>query len=88
VVGYNFVELKTNHIPRVLVLLERIFNNNYVSRKYVMKIQEQEVVDCNIGTIANPKLVKISRALPNQHRDMYEILMKTMLIFLHGIMRT
>jgi hypothetical protein len=79
---------KKNHIPRVLVPLERIFNNNYVSRKYVMKIQEQEVVDYNIGIIVNPKLVKISRALPNQHRDMYEILMKTMLIFLHGIMRT
>jgi hypothetical protein len=76
VVGYKFVELKTNHIPRVLVLLERIFNNNYVSRKYVMKIQEQEVVDCNIGTNANPKIVKISRALPNKHRDMYVILMK------------
>ena len=41
-----------------------------------MKIQEQEVVDCNIGTNANPKIVKISRALPNQHRDMYVILMK------------
>ena len=87
-VGHNIVDLKKNHIPRVLVPLERIFNNNYVSRKYVMKIQEQEVVDCNIGIIANPKLVKISRALRNQHRDMYEILMKTMLIFLHGIMRT
>jgi hypothetical protein len=41
-----------------------------------MKIQEQEVVDCNIGTTANPKIVKISIALLNQQRDMYVILMK------------
>jgi hypothetical protein len=76
VVGHNIVELKTNHIPRGLVPLERIFDNNDVSRKVVIKSQEQEVVDCNIGTTANPKIVKISRALPDEQRDRYVSLMK------------
>jgi hypothetical protein len=76
VVGHNIVELKTNHIPRGLVPLERLFDNNDVSRKVVMKNQEQEVMDCNIGTTANPKIVKISRALPDEQRNRYVSLMK------------
>ena len=70
------MELKTNHIPKGLVPLERRFDNNYVSRKDAIQIQEHEVVECNIGTVANPKIVKISIALLNQQRDMYVILMK------------
>jgi hypothetical protein len=66
VVGHNIVELKKNHIPRGLVPLERLFDNNDVSRKVAMKNQEQEVMDCNIGTAANPKVVKISKALPEE----------------------
>jgi hypothetical protein len=88
VVGHNIVELKTNHIPKGLVPLERLFDNNDVSRKVAIKSQEHEVVDCNIGTTADPKIVKISKALPDEQRDRYVILMKNLLIFLHGLMKT
>jgi hypothetical protein len=66
VVGHKIVELKKNHIPNGLVPLDRLFENNDVSRKDVIKSQEHEVVECNIGTAANPKIVKISRALPDE----------------------
>jgi hypothetical protein len=50
VVGHNIVELKTNHIPRGLVPLERLFDSHDVSRGAAIKNQEEEVMDCNIGT--------------------------------------
>jgi hypothetical protein len=76
VVGHNIIELKTNHIPRGLVPLERLFENNDVSRKVAIQSKEQEVVDCNIGTVANPKIVKISTTLPDERRGRYVSLMK------------
>jgi hypothetical protein len=87
-VGHNIVELNTNHIPRGLVPLERLFDINDVSRKVSMKNQEHEVVECNIGTTANPKVVKISKALPEEQRSRYVSLMKQCSDILHGLMRT
>jgi hypothetical protein len=54
--GHNIVELKMNHIPRGLVPLERLFDSYDVSREASIKNQEEEV-DCNIGTAENPKIV-------------------------------
>jgi hypothetical protein len=34
-------------------------------------------VDCNIGIIASPKVVKISKALPEEERNKYAYLRKT-----------
>jgi hypothetical protein len=45
VVGHNIVELKMNHIPRVLVPLERLFESNNVSREASIKNQQEEVID-------------------------------------------
>jgi hypothetical protein len=88
VVVHNIVELKKNHITRTLVSLEKLFDNNDVSRKDDMKNQEQEVMECNIGTTENLEIVKISRALPNEQRSMYANLIKKIMIFLYGLMRT
>jgi hypothetical protein len=62
VVGHNIVELKTNHIPRGIVPLERLFDSYDVYREVAIKNQE-EVMDYNIGTTENPKIVKLSKAL-------------------------
>jgi hypothetical protein len=48
--GHKIVELKTNHLPKGLVPLERMFNHNDVSKKFVVQSQELEVVDCNISS--------------------------------------
>jgi hypothetical protein len=39
IVGHKIVELKTNHIQKGLVPLERIFDNNDVSEKYSIQSQ-------------------------------------------------
>jgi hypothetical protein len=76
VVGHNIVELKTNHIPRVLVPLERLFDSHDVSKGASIKNQEQEVMECNIGIVENPKMVKLSKALPPKQKYRYVKLMQ------------
>jgi hypothetical protein len=43
VVGHDIAELKTNHIPKGLVPLERLFDRNDVYKRTAMKDQEEEV---------------------------------------------
>jgi hypothetical protein len=74
--GHDIVEMKTNNIPRGLVALERLFDNNDVYKGTPMKNQEEEVTECNIGTIENPNLIKVSKALPVEQKDMYVSLIK------------
>jgi hypothetical protein len=71
VVGHDIVEMKTNHIPRGLVPLERLFDNNDVYKGNSMKNQEEEVTECNIGTTENPNIIKLSKALVAEQKDMY-----------------
>jgi len=44
--------------------LEDLFDSNDISRKPKMQPLNAEIEDCNIGTIENPKMVKLSKALP------------------------
>jgi ribonuclease HI len=81
VVGHNIVELKTNRIPRGLVPLERLFNSDYVSGEVAIKNQGEEVMDYNIGTTENPKIVKLSKALTTEQKDRYVSLMKNFVDF-------
>jgi hypothetical protein len=63
IAGHKIIELKTNHLPKGLVPLERLFDHNVVSRKAVIQIEETDVEDCDISSDANPRLVKVSRKL-------------------------
>jgi ribonuclease HI len=76
IVGHKIIELKTNHFPKGLVPLERLFDHNDVSKKYVIQTEEVEVVDCDISPDSNPRMVKLSRKLPEKQRDRYVNLMK------------
>jgi hypothetical protein len=42
VAGHNIVELKRNHIPRVLVPLERLFDSHDVSIGAAIKIKKRK----------------------------------------------
>jgi hypothetical protein len=64
-----------NHIPRGLVPLERLFNGHDVSIEASIKNQEEEVIECDIGIARNPKIVKLSMALPLEQKDRYVNLM-------------
>jgi hypothetical protein len=76
VVGHKILELKTNYSPKGLVPLERLLDSNDVSKKSSIQSQEKDVVKCNIGTVSNPKVVKLSKALSEEKISRYVNLMK------------
>lgn len=63
IAGQEIIGLKNNHIPRGLVPLERLFDNNDVYLRSSGKIEAENTVNCNIGTSIDPKNVKISKSL-------------------------
>jgi hypothetical protein len=77
VVGHDIVELKTNHILRGLVPLERFLYSDDVYKGASMKNQEEEVTYCNIGTTKNPKIIKLFKVLVAEQKDMYVSIIKT-----------
>jgi hypothetical protein len=70
------VELKTNHIPRGLVPLERLFDCNDVYKGAALKNQEEEITDCNIGTTENSKIIKLSKTIAAEQKGRYVSLIK------------
>jgi hypothetical protein len=68
--------LKTNHLPKGLVPLERLFDHNDVSKKVVIQTEEIDVEDYDISSYANPRLVKVSRKLSKKKKEAYIELMK------------
>jgi hypothetical protein len=76
IVGHKIIELKTNHLPKGLVPLEILFDYNDVSRKSFIQTEETDVVDCDISSDLNPRMVKLSRKLLEKQRDIYVNLMK------------
>jgi len=57
------VNLKNNIIPKVLVPLENIFDNNDVARNPKIIANYEDIEDCNIGTQKDPKIIKLSKTL-------------------------
>ena len=56
--------------------LERIFTKDDTPSKPVVQSSEDNVVDCNIGTAENPRMVKISKSLTTEQRGRYIKLLK------------
>ena len=63
-------------MPRVLVPMERLFDNNDVYKGTTMKNQEERVTKCNIGTTENPKIINLSKVLAAKQKDRYVCLIK------------
>jgi ribonuclease HI len=63
ITGRDIVLLKINIIPKGLVPLEKIFDNNDVSRNPKITVNEGDVEDFNIGPPEDPKIMKLSRKL-------------------------
>ena len=70
-VGKNIIDLKNNFIPKGLVPLERLFDNNVVFLKPESKVDGESTIGCNIGTKDQPRLVKVSKFLPLETRTKY-----------------
>ena len=65
------LQLKENVFPKGLIPLEELFDQDDVARKPSLVPTEKGVKDVNIGTAENPKMVKLSKALPPQVKEKY-----------------
>jgi hypothetical protein len=63
IVGRDIIQLKNNVIPKGLVPLEKLFDENDVARNPKITTNDEDVEDCNIGTQENPKIIKLSKIL-------------------------
>jgi len=70
------LQLKSNVLPRGLVPLEDLFDNDDVAKKPKIEAHGQEVEDFNIGTEEKPKMVKLSKSLPLEQKHKYIELFK------------
>jgi hypothetical protein len=76
IVGRDIVQLKNNIIPKGLVPLENIFDNNDVARNPKITANDEDIEDCNIGTQKDPKIIKLSKTLSPEIKQRYISLMK------------
>jgi hypothetical protein len=76
IAGKDIVQLKNNVIPKGLVPLENIFDNNDVAKNPKITANEEEIEDCNIGTKEDPKIIKLSKTLNPEVKERYINLMK------------
>jgi ribonuclease HI len=71
IANHHIVQLPSNHIPKGLVPLERIFDNNDVAVKAKKPVDDADISECNIGTEKEPKFVKLSSSLTKEQRTEY-----------------
>ena len=65
------LQLKDNIIPKGLIPLEELFDQDDVARKPSLLPTEKGVGDVNIGSVENPRMVKLSKELPPQVKEKY-----------------
>ena len=74
--GEDIIHLKSNFIPKGLIPLEKLFDQNDVAKDTKVKPADNAIEDRNIGTEENPKIVKLSKKLPEKEKEEYVKLMK------------
>jgi hypothetical protein len=70
------VQLSTNHIPKGLVPLERLFDHNDVSIKLEKKEEDSDVSQFNVANEENPKYVNLASHLTEEQKSEYGELLK------------
>jgi hypothetical protein len=76
IANHHIVQFPSNHIPKGLVPLERLFDRNDVVVKVEGSTEEAGVTECNLGTEEDPKWVKLSSSLSKEQRVEYVRLLK------------
>jgi hypothetical protein len=74
--NHHMLLLKNNQIPRGLIPLERLFEQDDIPLKSTLRPQPEEVKDYNVEINEDPKMVKISKYLPTQMKGKYVELLK------------
>lgn len=67
----DVLQLKDNVIPRGLIPLQELFDQDDVARKPTLVPTDKGVEDVNIQTADQPKLVKLSKTLSPQSKAKY-----------------
>ena len=67
----DILQLKDNVIPKGLILLEELFDQDDVAKKPSLVPIEKGVEDVNLGTPDQPKFVKLSKILSPEAKDKY-----------------
>lgn len=73
---YEVLQLKNNLIPKGIIPLEKLFDQNYVFKAPKLQADEEEVESCNLGNSVMPKMVKISKFLSAEMKNKYVEMMK------------
>ena len=71
----DVLQLKDNVIPRGLIPLEELFDQDDVVRKPILVPTDKGVEDVNLGTTDKPKLVKLSKSLTPEVKVKYDRLL-------------
>ena len=71
ITNHKIIELKGKFIPKGLVPLEILFSQDDTLLKPTMQSSEENVLSCNIGTMDQAKMVKVSEALLVGERNRY-----------------
>jgi hypothetical protein len=74
--NHKILLLKNNQIPKGIIPLERLFNQNDIPLKSTLQSQLEKVEYCNVGSKENPKLVKLSKYIPTELKRKYVELLK------------
>lgn len=61
--NFEVLQLKNNSIPKGLIPLEKLVDQNDVFKSPKIQTDEEEIESCNLGTSALPKMIKISKFL-------------------------
>jgi len=67
----DVLQLKDNFIPKGLIPLEELFDQDDVARKPTLRPTEEGVEEVNIGAAENPKMVKLLKALSPKVKKEY-----------------
>lgn len=66
IVDHDIIQLPNNHIPKGIVPLEKLFDQNELPKSSLLNSQQENTQDCNIGATKEIKKLKISEML-HQH---------------------
>jgi hypothetical protein len=63
IIGKDIIQLKNDFIPKGLVPLEKLLDNNDVEKNPKVTPSEGEAEECNIGTEKEPRFIELSKNL-------------------------
>ena len=67
--GKDIIQLKSNYIPKGLIPLEKLFDQNDVAEFPKVQPIENYIEDQNIGIENVPRIVKLSKNLPVAEKE-------------------